>query len=120
MINDIALKKMKNDKTNNKNLLVVNKDMPEKEEITELAQLNGFIDEYCLIRRKLLENLHLINRDLQLPKDNIPLSVMAMISQPIEIAINVLEYYKDNFEKFEDELWDRINVEEGMVLLNQQ
>jgi len=91
--------------------------MKEEKNISELEQLNAFIDEYCLIRRKLSENLHTINRDLKLPKDNIPLSVMAMISQHIEIAINVFEYYKDNFDKFEEELWDRINVEERMVFV---
>jgi len=89
--------------------------MPKKEDITELDQLRAFIDEYCLIRRKLLENLYLINRDLELPRDEIPLSVMAMISQHIEIAINVFDYYQDNFEKIEDEFWDRINVQERMV-----
>ncbi|MEK6224173.1 MAG: hypothetical protein N2A97_04840 [Thermodesulfobacteriales bacterium] len=91
--------------------------MKEEKNISELEQLNAFIDEYCLIRRKLLENLHTINRDLKLPKDDILLSVMAMISQHIEIGINLFDYYKDNLEGIEDELWDRIKVEERMVFV---
>jgi len=106
---------MKKNKVDNKKFPAPKENLPEKESLTQLDELKAFIDEYCLIRRKLLENLHIINRDLEIPEDDIPLNVMAMISQHIEIAINVFEYYKDNFEKMEDELWDRINVQERMV-----
>jgi|GEM_PF-3269230 len=89
--------------------------MPEKEDITELDKLNVFIDEYCLIRRRLLENLHIISRDLEISKENIPLNVMSMICQHIEIAINLFVYYQENIDAIEDELWDRINIQERMV-----
>jgi len=108
---------MKKNKVDNKKFPAPKENLPEKESLTQLDELKAFIDEYCLIRRKLLENIHLMNRDLQLPKDKIPLTVMSMISQHIEIAINVFEYYVDNLEKIEDELWDRINIQERMVFV---
>jgi len=91
--------------------------MPDKETVTELDKLNVFMDEYYLIRRRLLENLHIISRDLEISKENIPLNVMGMISQHIEIAINLFEYYKENIDAIEDELWDRINIQERMIFV---
>ncbi len=91
--------------------------MPDKETVTELDKLKVFIDEYCLIRRRLLENLHIISGDLHIPEDTIPLNVLGMFAQHIEIAINLFNYYEDNLEGIEDEVWDRINVQERMAFV---
>jgi len=108
---------MKKDKVDNKKFPAPKENLPEKESLTQLDKLNVFMNEYYLIRRRLLENLHIISRDLEISEESIPLNVMGMISQHIEIAINFFEYYEENIDAIEDELWDRINIQERMIFV---
>jgi hypothetical protein len=89
--------------------------MREKEDITQLDKLKVFTDEYYLIRNRLLAKLDIISRDLKIDKENIPPNVLSMISQHIEIALNLFKFYQENIEAIEDELWGRINIQERMV-----